>query len=753
MLVKDEINEGARLLLVGEAPGETEDIKGKPFQGKAGQKLDDSLAAVGLNRFMFNITNVLDKRPPNNNIKKVKKIEKELGAKKLKALIEEIKPLGILTVGNTSLWALKGFEEISDRRGSIYDYNGIPLLPTLHPAAVLRNPKTNILFKFDLARFKDLIEGRVPNDIERVCVINPTEEQLQDLAARLRSAEGMVALDIENDDAKLACLGFSTEPGYSVCVPASKMDFIREAMALPFTKVLHNSPYDIPYLRFRCGFDVAGRIDDTLAMHQALHPELPRDLATLTSLYTLQPYYKDQYKSWKKGGDWNTLYGYNCLDVSVTKEIADKLLRKLDTKGLRGVYEGTVNVLPHAFDMALTGMRVDTVRNSELLVEHQAELDKTLAEISSLAGKEININSPPQVADWLYKDLRIPKRINRDTGNPTTGEKALMAIYPNIPDPSVRKALDLLFKARGEDKFIGTYLKAKVSKDGRLHTSFNPAGTETGRWSASKFLISEGANLQTVSPQWKEIFIADEGTTLWMADYSQIEARFVAWLAGDVEQMALFNTPGGDIHKFNASRIYRKPMEEIVDRERQVAKSTVHGLNYGMTPPILVETVNKKGPETGFWLTLDQAKKVRELYLDQFPAILAWQEDTWKQIKKYRALTNPFGRRRIFLGSTDSGGESIHTKKEGLAFIPQSTVPDMMNLAIISLRSNSPAAGFVVALQIHDALLGWGPTATMSQWLPEIRRQMDIPVTFKHGVCRVPVDIKVGTRWSELKKV
>lgn len=382
----------------------------------------------------------------------------------------------------------------------------------------------------------------------------------------------------------------------------------------------------------------------------------------------------------------------------------------------------------------------------------EAEIAQLQAHLDELAGRPINVFSPIDVPKYLYKDLKLPfKKPKTEDGNPTTGAKYLIGLYAKIPDPKIRDVLVTVLKIRAKRKFLSSYLKVKLSPDGRCRTTYNPMGTETGRWSASKYLITEGANLQTIPPVWKQCFIADDGMLLWMADYSQIEARFVAWLANDKEQMAIFNDPKGDIHKFNAGRIFGVPVADVTDDMRQVGKS-IHALNYGVGPGTLTDFVNKRALDTGFWMTLDFAKRIRSQYLEQFDAIVRWQKRVWKEGQKTRTMVNPFGRKRVFLGSVKDPVESEHTMKEMLAFVPQSTVPDMMNIALIRLWENPPCENFAVALQVHDALGGWGPADKVHIWAPAIAEAMNIPVQFETGECRVPIELKIGTRLSEMTK-
>jgi DNA polymerase-1 len=288
-----------------------------------------------------------------------------------------------------------------------------------------------------------------------------------------------------------------------------------------------------------------------------------------------------------------------------------------------------------------------------------------------------------------------------------------------------------------------------------MRSSYNPAGTETGRWSASKFLITEGVNLQTTPQAWKDCFVADDGKVFWYADYSQIEARLVSYLAGDRRSIEIFER-GGDIHRENAAVIFRKTPDQVSKRERDIGKS-VHALNYGVGAETLMEFINKRGLETGVWVTRDLAKYIKDTYLSNFDQVVRWQEYTWATVQKTRSLTNPFGRRRIFLGPT-SGPGSEHTKKEALAFVPQSTVPDLINEALVELRERPPVPGCEVLLNVHDALFGQGPEEGMDEWLSAIVKSMTRPITLQSAgssqtiTVTIPVEVQYGYRWGTLSK-
>lgn len=804
-----EVSPTARYLLVGEAPDEMEATIGVPFCGASGKLLEGFLGTVGLARRDFNITNVVPWRPPGNNIDKwfVKGGEpNELvteGVRRLHEFIHDTRPAGILAVGNTALWALTGHRGITDRRGSIYWYQlgvrdaecferidvaadvcgggaaptilgrpttRIPVLATIHPVAVLREPTSANLVARDFHRFMLLVGGHLPHgghEPERRLVLFPTHDDLEASIDECYNAD-MLAVDIETGGGKLQCVGFSPRAEYSICIPVDMEErrnvidlFLRAACP----KVFHHAPYDYPYLIQKCGYKINGEIHDTLAMAQAIHPELPRDLGTLTSLYTLQPYYKDVGKLWKVNADVAAYWRYNALDAACTREIAGVLEEKLKKNDLWSVYERTRRVLPHAMGMSIRGVKYDAQRAGILATKALTTSARYQKILDARAGRPINVNSNPQVTKLLYEDFKLPQRKKHGSTGLAADQKSILSLYPHVTDRRIRQAIRAILRIRHARKFESSYLSVPPSADGRMRSSFNPAGTETGRWSASKYLITEGVNLQTVTARWKDCFVADDDRLLWNADYSQIEARLVSYLARDKRSIGIFES-GGDIHRENAAVIFQKAPDQISAREREIGK-TVHALNYGVGVDTLMETVNKRALDTGVWISRSLAQHVRTTYLNNFDRVVRWQEETWEEVQKSHALTNPFGRRRIFLGPVRGTG-SEHTRKEALAFVPQSTVPDLLNEALIDLREHPPVQDFEVFLNIHDALFGQGPmtgttgstTFTHSNSLSEIlwlapilkAMQRSIPISPDCSII-VPVDLQVGTRWGTMYKL
>lgn len=771
----------SKYLIVGEAPGEQEELKGEPFVGPTGNLVTGFVGSIGLTRDDFDITNVCHYRPPGNKLEPwVKSADSRFtdGVVELQRLLDDHDYKAILAFGHYALFALTGKRGITHHRGSVYQVSSrhrtVPVLATFHPAKCFRDPKdANIIFR-DLAKFKRLLAGNLSATPERRLLLGPHKAALELWAdIHVRKADWL-AVDIETPRGRVQEIGFAVSGRDAVCVEVSEetVPLIRELLLLPCAKVFHNAMYDWPFLEYVEGWTVGGDVHDTMLAHHTLYPELPKSLDFCASIYTDEPYWKDL------GGDKDRAnrLKYNALDVAITAEIHPVLLQKLRGIGLYDTYERDRLMLPIAKAMSLRGVRYDLQEAGRLQAKLTRDWKRWQYLLNRYSGLEeekckaiyekwdtlvskkrtlgLNAMSHQGVSKLLYEVLGLPVQKKRkskgtDEESQTTGQAKLLNLYPTLTDKRAKRVIRALLTVRQARKLLSSYLKITVPPDGRLRTSLGVASTETGRWNASAFLIGlEGTNLQTVPPQWKSCFVSDEGKLLFYADYSQIEARLVGYDAEDLEQIKVFENPKGDIHRENAARILSKTPPEVTEHERQVVGKTVHALNYDVGPYTLAEQINKRGLETGVWVTRKFTKDLKAKYLDIYKQVTAWQDRQWQQVKNTKVLTNHLGRRRIFLGPT-KGGFAHMTRGEAIAFVPQSDVPDMLNIAMQRL-SKEPWCELL--LQVHDAVLGQIPVEGFKENCKRIQELMNVPLEIRGRTCTVPVDVKIGQRWSDLVK-
>lgn len=306
--------------------------------------------------------------------------------------------------------------------------------------------------------------------------------------------------------------------------------------------------------------------------------------------------------------------------------------------------------------------------------------------------------------------------------------------------------LDAILELRHIDTIISNFIDIDITAEGRVHTRFSLV--ETGRLSSHEDELGKGSHLQNVpgasvsnGDQYhvnvRKMFIPDEGNVLIEADKKQGEVMIVAWLANDVRMKEVFKT-GGDIHRRNASYIFKKDEAAISSSERYLAKRMVHASNYGMGINTMATYCN---------ISRSEAQECQKMYFDAFPSIATWQWKVREEVKKTRVLTNPFGRRRIFF---DRMSDELF--REAYAFVPQSTLVDDVNRSMIEMfMMYEPKLQLLH--QGHDSLL-WQTDKKWVEWIiPKIKHGFELPFLCGGEMLKIPVDIKTGVNWGEMKDV
>lgn len=344
----------ARILILGEAPGEQETMFQCPFVGAAGQELYRMLAEAGLVAEQTNfssltmkqyweasdlaLTNVFDLRPPDN------KVEHFFGSKslgntsvpplapgkyvlpqyfqwsRLTREIELVSPELIIALGNTAAWAATcSTPKISKIRGFVHDSQfGPKVLPTFHPSAVLRQWSNRPVVVADLYKAKKILEtkGAVRS---RFVLIEPTLSEIEGFYENYLLGASCISYDIENPRGLIDCVGFADTAGHAICIPfiderkpgnsywpsaaeeIAAWNWVKKILQLPQPKVTQYGLYDIQHLWRQMGICPRNSIEDTLVLHHALQPEMDKSLGFQGSLYSDIPEWKSMRKS--KGSD------------------------------------------------------------------------------------------------------------------------------------------------------------------------------------------------------------------------------------------------------------------------------------------------------------------------------------------------------------------------------------------------------------------------------------------------------------------
>ena len=410
-------------------------------------------------------------------------------------------------------------------------------------------------------------------------------------------------------------------------------------------------------------------------------------------------------------------------------------LKKLP-KVYRVLTELDLPLVPILYKMEKKGMLIDREYFADLNTEYTEEVRKLEREIWELAEKEFNINSPIQLSEVLFVDLRLPtKGIKKTQRGYSTGVKELEklmdqhAIVPKIKE------------YREVTKLLTTYIVPMVDladAEGRIHTTFTQNVTATGR------LSSKDPNLQNIpvrTEEGKRIrtgFVAPKGKVLVSADYSQFELRLAAVLAGDKKLIADFNA-GVDIHTKTAAEAFNLPIAEVTKAQRRAAKVINFGILYGMS-------VN--GLAVAAKMSFYEAKQFIDNYFKLRAPIKKYLEKTLQQAREEGYVETYFGRRRPCPDVKSTNFVIRQAAERAAMNMPiQGTEADLMKRAMIAVDRRLPE-GAELVMQVHDSLIVECDEELALEVVRILRQAME--AVAPELKIKLAVEVTVGNNWGEL---
>lgn len=724
-IVKAEGPLNAKIMLVGEAPGQVEAAIGKPFVGPAGQLLDKCLFFAGINRNHCFVTNVVSMRPKDNNFKSIPRdiLEKE----KIRLLqeINLVNPNVIVAIGAEALKTLTEYDKITNWRGSIIkSITGHKLIPIIHPAAALREYTFVYLIKRDLVRVKE------QSDFPDVRYIEPDIHKvlsyidLIDMINIIQKADDVMAFDIELDKNHIIdMISFCCNPNEGWSVDLDKLT-VNETIELiseiltnnKIAKIAHNAAFDITTIQQQFGIKVNNLIGDTMLMHHCVYADFPKSLGFLGSIYTDVPFHKDMITVDKMF--------YNAMDSIVTYRCYKSIVNELDEIGMTTYYKNYVHpLIDVVIEMQLNGIKIDIEKRREVKQKLQTDIDNLKTSLYEAVGYELNPNSSTQLKNYFYKELGYTPIYNRKTGNISCDEEALTKL--SVKNPSA--VIDAIKELRKMTKILSTYINTRLDDDNRIRCNYNIAGTTSGRFSSSQTIKKTGGNLQNIPKgDIKSLFIPDDGYTLIEMDLNQAEARVVAMLANERSMIEAFNL-GRDIHSENAMRIFGKCNPEL----RTIAKRLVHAANYGIGCKLFSYIAE---------CSQQEAKRLLDLYFKAFPKIREWHMKTISEVKAKGYLVTPFGRKKYFFGRYD---DSLY--RQAISYVPQSTVADALNI----IMHQAFLRGIIPLLQVHDSFLF--QSKDIDNDIKIVNECAQLPISFNDNhILVIPANFKVGNNWNDM---
>lgn len=518
---------------------------------------------------------------------------------------------------------------------------------------------------------------------------------------------------IEALDAKLVGLSFSTEDFRAWYVPVSRetekakkiLEIFRPVYENPkILKVGQNLKYDLTVLA-NYGIHLSGPLFDTMLAHYLIQPELRHNMDYLAEIYLnyktihIEELIGPKGRGQKNMGDLEPkdIYKYACEDADVTLRLMKPLAEELRKNSLEEVFQNIeMPLMPVLARMERNGVVLDTDTLKEVENDFTLRLQTLEKDIYELAGHEFTINSPRQVGEVLFGELKLSEKVKKTkSGQYSTSEEVLRDLHSK--HPIVQKILDY----RGLKKLLSTYVEALPKlinpATGHIHTSFNQAVTATGR------LSSSNPNLQNIpvrgedGREIRKAFIPEEGEIFFSADYSQIELRIMAHLSGDEHMIEAFNA-GHDVHAATAARIFHKDIKDISKDERRKAKTANFGIIYGISAFGLAERMD---------VSRTEAKELIDSYFEMYPKIKDYISKAVDTAREKGYIETEFGRRR-YLPDINSRNAVVrgYAERNAVNAPIQGTAADIIKIAMIRVQQRLDAEGCKarMMLQVHDEL-------------------------------------------------
>jgi DNA polymerase-1 len=563
---------------------------------------------------------------------------------------------------------------------------------------------------------------------------------------------------IDANLAELVGLSFCWEQGkaHYVAIPedrAQAMEILERFQAL-FSRndvvwVGQNLKYDLLVLKWY-GIELAGTIWDTLLAHYLFEPDGKRNMDALALKYLQYEPISIETLIGKKGKGQVTMREapvelvkeYAGEDADVTLQLYKKFNVLLDKAGMRTLFHDMENPLvPVLVEMEHAGVGIDV----DFLNAYSKDLERDIAASEEAvyrdAGCRFNLGSPRQLGEVLFDMLKIDGGGKKTkTGQYATGEDVLVKLRNKHP------IVEDILTYRQLTKLKSTYVDALPllinRKTGRLHTCFNQTVAVTGR------LSSNNPNLQNIpikSEAGREIrkaFVTRApGWTLISADYSQIELRIVAALAGEKAMIAAF-AAGRDVHTATAAGVYGIPESEVTSTQRRNAKAVNFGIIYGQTAFGLSNSLN---------IPRAEAKDIIDNYFRQYPFIKKYIDSQVQFAREHQYVESMMGRRR-WLRDISSANQTVRgfAERNAVNMPIQGTAADMIKLAMIAVHRELKAAKLEtrMILQVHDELIFDVPEGEVDAARKLIEKAMCGAMTLPNGV-PIEAGTGVGKNWLE----
>ncbi|MGH9532951.1 MAG: DNA polymerase I [Terriglobales bacterium] len=492
--------------------------------------------------------------------------------------------------------------------------------------------------------------------------------------------------------------------------------------ALP--KALHDSKAAAHALE-KHGVSLAGVRDDTMLYSYLLDPTTARHGLADVALRRF---------SIKLSGDLAEA-------ADVTTRLSSVLRREVEDDRLLPVYRDLdLPLVPVLVRMEAAGVKIDTGVLRAMSSRLESAGDGVARKIYELAGVEFNINSPKQLSDVLFNRLQLPKPVKYGKG------KTVSTAVDVLEELAERHEVPrLVLEYRQLSKLKSTYVDALPAmvdaRTGRLHTTFNQAGTSTGRLSSTNPNLQNIPIRRELGREIRAAFIAEPGHVLLAADYSQIELRLLAHFSEDPLLVEAFRR-GDDIHRLTAAEVFGVPPLAIDAEHRRRAKAVNFGIVYGLSPFGLSQQL---GIETR------EARKFIDNYFEKYQGVRRFIDRTLEETRREQRVRTLFGRVRPIPDINSKNPNQRGFAERTAVNTPlQGTAADLIKVAMIHIDAELLARNLStrMTLQVHDELVFEAPEGEIETVRALVKDKME---NAHKLLVPLVVDVGVGKNWRDLK--
>lgn len=503
-------------------------------------------------------------------------------------------------------------------------------------------------------------------------------------------------------------------------------------------KIAHNAKFDAKWVGHHLGVDVGGTFDTMLASQliSAGDQDRRHSLADVAAFFLGAEVDKaEQVSDWTAETLSDSQIEYAAKDAAIVVPLREKLSERLKADGLERVAEIEFDCVTPIARMELNGFHIDKecwreqlsrVKGEQetIAYELQEMLSAGVAQASLFGAAQINLDSQAQVSDAL-----------RNLGVPIPDSTRAWQLQPLAKDyPVIGKLLEYRGVAKALTSFGENILEFVDPRTGRIHADFRQIGAPTGRFSCSR------PNLQQIphGPEYRKCFRAEEGNTLIVADYSQIELRILAEFSGDEKFIDAFRS-GQDFHASAASQVFGVPVADVTAEQRSFAKRLNFGVVYGIGAQRLATI-------TGF--SEREAENVLRKYFATYRGLDEWLRAAGERAVIERSGRTAAGRMARFRFDEDDRGQIASTRRNGKNMPIQGTSADILKRALAILHEAIRGSSAMLVNIVHDEIV-----VECSESEAEITSsRLKDSMTSAAGefIKRVPVvvDVSVSKEWS-----